>query len=178
MPSRRQMLKSSLALAAGAVGLGAARRLTQGPSQPAPTPVGTAELPATISMTGRNWHAVTQGKQLGQGPAPGDRTSVFGELVDERGERLGEFFSSCSCMDAPFGGLAAETRSLETHTFRLTDGTIHGIGTTTPGEDESVFAVVGGTGLYLGARGSYTARQQPVETGGDGSAAFTLTLTK
>ena len=43
-------------------------------------------------------------------------------------------------------------------------------------EKENVFAIVGGTGKYLGVTGSYVARQNPLETGGDGTAEFTLTL--
>ena len=35
---------------------------------------------------------------------------------------------------------------------------------------------VGGTGRFAGATGSYTARQSPRETGGDGTAEFILTL--
>jgi hypothetical protein len=45
-------------------------------------------------------------------------------------------------------------------------------------DGESVFAIVGGTGRYLGARGSYVARRLPVELGGDGSAAFTMTFSR
>ena len=65
---------------------------------------------------------------------------------------------------------------VESHAFRLPDGTIHGMGTA-DGAD-SVFAIVGGTGRYVGARGSYTARHMPIELGGDGSAAFTMTFTR
>ena len=41
---------------------------------------------------------------------------------------------------------------------------------------ENVYAVVGGTGRYAGARGSYTARQHPQELEGDGTAEFALRL--
>jgi hypothetical protein len=127
-------------------------------------------------LAGRNWHAVTEGRKAGHGPGPGDRTTVHGELLDTSGERVGEFFGSSSCVDSPNG---AAWTSVETHTLRLRDGTIHGMGTTTSGHDaEAVFAIVGGTGRYLGARGSYTARQRPVEHGGDGSAGFTVTFTR
>ena len=40
----------------------------------------------------------------------------------------------------------------------------------------ATFAVIGGTGRYSGATGSYVARQSRRELGGDGTAEFTLTL--
>ena len=49
------------------------------------------------------------------------------------------------------------------------------MGTAAPGAG-GVFTILGGSGRYLGATGSYVAEQNPVETGGDGSARFTLTL--
>ena len=43
--------------------------------------------------------------------------------------------------------------------------------------DEGSYAIVGGTGRYAGASGTYTARQSLRELGGDGTAEFTLNLT-
>jgi hypothetical protein len=42
--------------------------------------------------------------------------------------------------------------------------------------DEGTFAIVGGTGRYSGARGSYTARQSPIGRGGDGTAELIVTI--
>jgi hypothetical protein len=64
---------------------------------------------------------------------------------------------------------------LEYHSFNLQKGTILGLGTGTGG-GESMFAIVGGTGSYAGARGTYVAHQLPRELGGDGTAEFRLTL--
>jgi Allene oxide cyclase barrel like domain len=176
MPSRRDMLKSSLALAAGAVGLGAAgQALRQG--KPAATTTATDRSPATLTLLGRGWHALREDRASGP-PAAGDRTHLYGELTDGDGTRVGEFFGSATHLDSPFDQGGRTGTSVQSHTFRLREGTIHGMGTMAPGEDgDAVFAVVGGTGRYHGARGSYVARQQPVEFGGDGSAAFTLTFT-
>ena len=63
---------------------------------------------------------------------------------------------------------------LELHTFDLDDGTILGIGPA--GIHDKPFAIVGGTGRYTGASGTYVAKQSPRELGGDGTAEFTLTL--
>jgi len=48
------------------------------------------------------------------------------------------------------------------------------MGSVLPGE--SLFAIVGGTGRYAGARGSYVASQHLRELGGDGTAHFVLNL--
>jgi hypothetical protein len=38
------------------------------------------------------------------------------------------------------------------------------------------FAITGGTGRFAGATGSYTAVQNPVEVGGNGTAKFQMTI--
>jgi len=90
------------------------------------------------------------------------------------GEQVGEFYGSGHVLQNPLGALAVGAASLEVHSFNLADGTIAGVGSTRQGE--SVFAIVGGTGRYAGVSGSYIARQQPLEVGGDGTAEFTLTM--
>ena len=173
MTSRRQMLKSSLALAAGALGIGAARKALGGADQPAAAAAGPGRTPKTLSLSARDVHAVLDGRPVGHGPQAGDRTMLSGELVDGTGRSLGRFLGTATTFDATTAGGSA----VESHTFQLPDGTLHGIGAVEPG-NESVFAIVGGTGRYLGARGSYVARQMPIEFGGDGSAAFTMTFTR
>jgi hypothetical protein len=175
MPSRRDLLKSSLGIAAGAVGLGAAGRALRHGSPAAATP--GSKPPASLTILGRNWHVTTEGREPGDRPAAGDRTNVSGELVDAGGRKVGEFFGSATHVDSPFEQGPPAGMTLQTHTFRLADGTIHGTGTVSQEDGDTVFAVVGGTGRYHGIRGSYVARQQPIEHGGDGSAVFTLTLT-
>jgi hypothetical protein len=58
--------------------------------------------------------------------------------------------------------------------FLFPAGTIVGMGTSLHGE--ATFAVVGGTGIYADARGSYVAKQRLREQGGNGTADFNLTL--
>lgn len=171
MTSRRQMLKSSLALAAGAIGLGAARKAMGGAESPAVQSPSNGKPPRTLTIEGRNVHALVEGRPLGHGPVAGGRTTISGELVDTSGAALGRFLGTSTAFDTP------EPSAVESHTFQLTDGTIHGMGTVQPGS-QTVFAIVGGTGRYLGARGSYAARHMPIELGGDGSAAFTMTFSR
>ena len=92
--------------------------------------------------------------------------SPAGRLVDARGRELGSFRAA---------NLLGTGGALQLQTFDLTDGTILGIGSA--GMHENPFAIVGGSGLYVGASGTYVAKQSPRETGGDGTAVFTLTLT-
>jgi hypothetical protein len=91
--------------------------------------------------------------------------------------KVGDFFASYYRLNAAGKVADHEPGSLEQHTFVFPDGTLFASGLTTSGRDsEGQFAITGGTGRYLGARGSYTARQSHVDFGGNGTATFTLTL--
>jgi hypothetical protein len=88
-----------------------------------------------------------------------------GRILDGSKRDLGTFRA------AAIPGLGA---AFLLHTFDLEDGTILGIGASRL--DEADFAIVGGTGRYAGATGTYSAQQSPRETGGDGTARFTLDI--
>jgi hypothetical protein len=107
-------------------------------------------------------------------PQPGQRSSVFGELVsDVEGTKVGEFYASSLQFGTPFGASTLAADAMETHQFTFGDGTIIGIGTLSDlCGGQSVHAIIGGTGRYEGASGSYVARQRPIELGGDGTADF------
>ena len=160
--NRRSLLKRSLVLGAGALGLGAV-------ASPA-----NAELPGVLDtnggelrLFGRNWRLETPGRRAGEAIQAGDHGAVYGELLDGRkGRVIGQFYGSRLAMHANTG--------VEVHTFVLPGGTIVGMGTSVLGE--AVFAVVGGTGSYAGAKGSYAAKQRLREQGGNGTAEFKLTL--
>jgi hypothetical protein len=103
----------------------------------------------------------------------GERHSGYGELLDRPGGNVvGHFIAAHLTNHSPF---AAAASSLEIHTFTLKAGTIHGLGAASRGA-EGHFVILGGTGRYAGARGSYVARQRTRELGGDGTAEFHLTL--
>jgi hypothetical protein len=102
-----------------------------------------------------------------------------GELVStpRNGPKIGSFFATYHRISTPGKVADHEPGSFEHHTFVLPDGSLFGSGVSTSGtESEGEFAIVGGTGRFLGARGSYTARQSYVDFGGNGTATFTLTL--
>ena len=166
--SRRVAIRRGLLTAAGLFGLKAA-----GPLPPIPAAEASA---ATLTLYGRNWSSYGQGKRVGELPAQGDRLVASGDLhAGPEGEKVGEFHAAVFHLGAPGQVGPAGAGSLELHTFLLPGGSIIGAGTATPDADrDDAFAIIGGTGRYAGARGSYVARQRYRELGGDGTAELTM----
>lgn len=150
---------AAVAVAAGAVTPSRAAERT--------APIGSQ----TIRLIGRGWHADTAKATL---PGKGDRFGVYGELYEPSGDKAGEFFSSSVGVDSPFQITGEGVGTFEIHTLSLAGGTIVGVGI--GGGTERSYAIVGGTGKYAGARGSYLARQDTYGLGGDGKAELLLTL--
>ena len=121
-----------------------------------------------ITLRAQNYSAQIPGKRFGERPMPGEALHVYGDLFDAANRPLGELRGSSVPMAAP--GQA----HVETHVFSLAEGTIMGMGTIL--DTESVFAIVGGTGKYTGARGTYTSKQRPRGLGGDGTADIVIEL--
>ncbi len=170
--SRRSLLKRGLLFAGGLVGVGTMGAFDRAPSTPAGTPAGNAMV-----LHGRDWHVQSRELAAGQLPEVGQRMLVSGALFPRPDAEapIGEFAGTYISMNAGqrFGALA----SLEHHVITLPDGAIMGLGRTGDGLDsEDEFAIVGGTGRYVGARGSYLIRQGHSELGGDGTATITLSL--
>jgi hypothetical protein len=151
-------------LAAGALGLGyAARDATDGGVS---TTSPTVRASRSRTIYGRDWRLHSPNRVPGEAPPAGDRQTPQGRLVDARGRTIGAFSSAA---------LAGAGGALELHTFALDgEGQIFGVGAA--GDGNATFAVIGGTGRYSGARGSYVAAQSLRELGGDGTAEFTLIL--
>ena len=161
--TRASLLKRVALLAGGAVGVGVAAQ-----SGAAATDAGPQVRKArtqTLVLYGREWRLHRPGLQPGTRPAPTDVAVPLGRIVDRKQRELGRFRA------AAMPGLAG---AFQLHTFDLADGTILGIGASKL--DEGSYAIVGGTGRYAGATGTYTARQFPRELGGNGTAEFTLKL--
>lgn len=167
--SRRSLIGRGFVGLAAALGLGAGAGVTAARTSGR----GEEAAPRTMRLDGRGWTLTTPGRRVGELVQPGDRSTVHGQLLD--GQRVvGNFIGSRLAAPSASGGLAADA-SMELHTFTLEGGTILGMGSALP--EAGVFAIVGGSGKYANARGSYTAEQQAYELGGDGSASFILTLT-
>lgn len=171
--NRRNLLQRALLVLGGTVGAGLGSRAA--PVAAAPVPA-IATIEATrIVWHGRFWHSHASELRRGQLPGRGDRVSYYAELLDEpAGDKIGEFYAASFCANAPFGWDETAATSLELHTFSLADGSITGQGVGHAGA--GTFAIVGGTGRYAGARGTYTIERSLAESGGDGTAEFRLTL--
>jgi hypothetical protein len=166
---RRTILKRG-AIGAASVAAIAVAAGTQSSPQRASPAVATSGS-RTIRFVGRGWHTDTaKAALLGKG----DAYSVYGELLSPAGDKMGEFFSQNVGVNSPFQITGEGVGSFEIHTLSLLEGTIVGVGV--GGGHERTYAIVGGTGKYAGARGSYLARQDTYGLGGDGKAELLLTL--
>jgi hypothetical protein len=140
---------------AGAVGLKAATESTAASSR--------SSLPRVVH--GRDWRVVFSGLAPGTPPSPTTPRLPQGTLVDGDGARLGGLESSL---------LASTGGTTHLHRIDLGDGGLIAVG---PGTlDDATFVIVGGTGRYLGASGTYHAAQRPREHGGDGTATLTFDI--
>jgi hypothetical protein len=172
--SRGGLLKRGLLLAAGAVGVGAAaggtalaRRGDEDPTSPA-----RAER---LKLYGRGWYLEVPDRKPGERLRPGERGTVYGELLDgPQGKPLGRFYGARTAVASLPGRSIQPDGSIEMHTFQLPGGAILGMGSELGGE--SIFTIVGGTGRYAGATGTYVAKQRLRELGGDGTAEFVIDL--
>ncbi|MEW6477244.1 MAG: hypothetical protein AB1679_33745 [Actinomycetota bacterium] len=154
--------------AAGLIGLKAA---TPAPAAAAPAAVGS-----TLTLYGRRWVGYAHGKRPGELPARGDRLVTSGDLhASPGGDKVGEFHAAVFSLGAPGHIGPSGAASLELHTLELPEGSIIAAGTGTPDPDGAdVFAIIGGTGRFTGARGTCVARQRYRELGGDGTAELIL----
>lgn len=163
--TRANLLKKLGLLAGGALGAGVAvRGLGTGDEAVAAAPAAKTKTARTMTLYGRDWRLARPGVAFGKLAAPTDPALPSGRIVDAKERQLGRF----SAAALPGAG------AFHLHTFELAEGTILGIGANKL--DEGSYAIVGGTGRYAGASGTYTARQFLRELGGDGTAEFTLNL--
>lgn len=173
--TRRGILgMGALALAglAGAVGLGAAVERSRGGADIGVV-AGSAGKP--IRLHGSGWHLQAADLKRGVLPRPGDRVTISGLLSSTPGgPTIGSFFATSMHLDTP-GAAGSTYAEMQMHTIQLPEGSLVGMGTAMAGS-ETTYAVIGGTGRYTGATGSYSAVQRPFEVGGDGTAELSLNL--
>jgi len=154
--TRRSALGRGLALLGGLVGLGAATE--------------AAAAPGATTLT-FHVRGLTHGRRRSGLPRRGDRLTLRGELLDRPGgRRVGELHAAAFTLRGPGGAGSAER--LELHTLVLDDGTLVGSGT--GGAGGGAYAILGGTGRYAGACGSYVVRRSHEPGAGDAELVVTL----
>jgi hypothetical protein len=178
--TRRGALRSGVALLAGAVGLEVVGRTRDGGAEPLPLPLPLPAAPrtaTTVTLHARHLRAVPVGGRPGMPVENGARLTLLADLVDARGAVVGSLTGVSHCTAAPLSSDDSPVGAVEMHTLSLRDGTIVAMGTAPAvAWGTGAFAVVGGTGRYAGATGSYVAEQQNDAGGGNGCARYTLTL--
>lgn len=165
--SRRTLLRNGFLLVMGAFGFKVAETLSATPA------LAETKAGKTFSLTGTDWRYWPASLEPGAAPEHGQRATLTGRLTTAGGTAAGEFTGTSFFVDGAFVGTAADT-TLQFHTFGLADGTIAGMGVAGPGT--SAFTIIGGTGAYAGASGTYSGQQSPMDLGGDGSASFTFSI--
>jgi hypothetical protein len=168
---RRHLLTGGLAvIGSGVLASQAAPAFAEPrPVAPADRSPSIGVLPGAITLTlrGSDWRRVSDPPPVsfagGSVAAPGP-TRTIGRFVDAGGATIGSFNAT------PIG---ASSDGPQLHTLALSDGVLLGLGDGPMSEAE--YAVIGGTGRYLGAVGGYLCRQFPLGTGA-GTAEFVLTL--
>jgi hypothetical protein len=176
--TRRGALKSGVALLAGVVGLEVAGRARDGAAASPPPPQAPSPSATTLVLEARGLHAMPVGGRVGAPVERGERLTLHADLLHGGGGGpAGTLTGVSHCTAAPLSSDGSPVGALEMHTLALRDGTIVGMGTSPAvAAGAAAFAVVGGTGRYAGARGSYLAEQQTDAAGGPGCARYTLTL--
>jgi hypothetical protein len=172
---RRTVLKQGLTL----FGTAAAVAASGGTALAADRESSAPARPTRLVLHGQRWRVASRDLKRGELPPEGVRLVARGEIVDapSNGRKVGDFFATYYRLTTPGKVAHHEPGSLEMHTFVFPDGTIVGSGVASAGaHSEGHFAVVGGTGRYLGVSGAYVARQSHAELGGDGTAHFTFTF--
>jgi hypothetical protein len=170
-PKRRTLLQRGLVAIGAAIGVGAGLRRASAWADAGPDPRPPAsEGGRTLRLHGRGRTVATAGKSAGS------RSLRRYELLDGPGGRpVGEFFASGFQLETPFGPQPAAASNIELHTFRLGEDTLFGIGAPAPRGPERTHAILGGTGRFAGARGSYVEREVHGAPG-RGRVEFVVTL--
>ncbi len=175
--TRRGAMQSGIALLAGAVGLEVVGRMRVA-AAPLPALPSTGAAPiTTLVLEARGLRAVPAGGHSGAPVARGEGVTLHADLVDASGTHAGTLTGVSHCTAVPFSSDDSPVGAVEMHTMTLRDGVILGMGASPAvAAGSAAFAVVGGTGRFAGARGSYLAEQQTDAAGGRGRARYTLTL--
>ena len=165
--SRRMLMTRGLSLIAGAVGLGVAGNLLQSERRPMPVSVSPAvplALSAAMSVRVQDIRFGSAALRSGDGSTLAWPSSPHGELVNGDGLPVGTF--SGGVLPGSGGAIAFQQ-------FVFPDGTLIGMGSGNLDAEE--YAVVGGTGRFAGAVGTYRTTLEFGDRGQDATFTFNVT---
>lgn len=167
-PKRRTLLQRGLALLGGALGVGAIGGEVHGRSAASGAPA------HTLKLLGRR-RASTR---VAKGPDSASHHVVCtGDLFDgPEGETVGSFHTNGFCLATTLGPPLPAESNIAFQTFDLADGSLFGLGPGPSAGGERTCAVLGGTGRYAGARGTYVERAPSQGPAGRDAVEFIFTL--
>lgn len=173
--SRRSVLGAAFA-AVGVAGTGLAAKLGHAADSDSATEQDPD--PPTVPTLFLDRYALHVGASgRGSQRAKGDQTLLRGTLVDASGTRVGEVFASAVTMPGAADVESRGTSRMEVQHLELADGAIVATGIAFAHSDvPNVYTVVGGSGRYVGVRGSYTFDHDPTVTRPVGTASITFDL--
>ena len=161
IPKRRTLLQRGLALLGGAFGGAIASREAQA------APLGSAEV--TLRLIGSRRPAVRVAKGLGAA----SHLVCSGDLLSgPGGETVGAFHTNGLCLETSLGSRLAAPSNIAFQSFTLPDGSLFGVGPGPAAGGERTCALLGGTGRFAGARGSYVERASPSASQGRDTVEF------
>lgn len=161
------MLSRAGLLTLGAFGLGAASgtAATRVTDEPAAKSSAARRRTRKLTLYASEVRFSAASAQHGKLPVKGEVIAPSGKLRDRRDREIGAFHAAA---------LPGSSDRLDFHRFDLADGTILGMGS--GGLSDGAFAIVGGTGRFAGATGSYVSRPGTRRTA-RAETEFILTLT-
>jgi hypothetical protein len=165
-PMRRTLLQRGLALLGGALGVGALGGEVHGRS------AAVEAAPHTLELLGRR--RASAGLTRGARSASQHVVSSGDLLEGPGGATIGSFHTNGLCLASTLGSPLPTESNIAFQTFVLAEGTLFGVGGGSPA-GERTCAVLGGTGRYAGAHGTYVERV-PSRPAGRDAVEFIFTL--
>jgi hypothetical protein len=99
-----------------------------------------------------------------------------GDLLDAKGDAtIGAFHTNGFCLDTRLGTPMPSDSNIAFQTFVLADGSLFGLGGGPSPDGDRTCAVLGGTGRYAGAQGTYVERV-PAQPAARDAVEFIFTL--
>jgi hypothetical protein len=143
---RRGFFQRMFGLAGGALGVAALQNSTVAESTVKPVRA-SFDGALRLHLNCRHQHAQGNGRSV-----------CRAMLLDKpEGSTVGEFHANSFRSESALGSANPFAASnIEMHTIRLADGTLFGMGANDTRANEQVHAIIGGTGRFAGARGTYT----------------------